>query len=194
MNMNNVFKYKCVSNLQVKPGYTRKSPGIPEKYPSARPHAAHAYSQGHCANCGAHRLLKYAHRTMCARYKCQKAASAQRQARLAGGGADDAVVPTFCYKIEAVLGMRFCDPDQLIGKKRRNRLAAADNTICYLTRGTFKEDQHDAGFADTRWVELEELYENCGKAQLNGAVKKYRKAEDEAVKAAIAEFEEGIED
>ena len=65
------------------------------------------YSQGHCANCGAHRLLKYAHRTMCARYKCQKAASAQRQARLAGGGADDAVVPTFCYKIEAVLGMRF---------------------------------------------------------------------------------------
>ena len=194
MNMNNVFKYKCVSNLQVKPGYTRKSPGIPEKYPSARPHAAHAYSQGHCANCGAHRLLKYAHRTMCARYKCQKAASAQRQARLAGGGADDAVVPTFCYKIEAVLGMRFCDPDQLIGKKRRNRLAAADNTICYLTRGTFKEDQHDVGFADTRWVELEELYENCGKAQLNGAVKKYRKAEDEAVKAAIAEFEEGIED
>ena len=46
--------------------------------------------------------------------------------------------------------MRFCDPNQLIGKKRRNRvrrfsvhsrLAAADNTICYLTRGTFKEDQ-----------------------------------------------------
>ena len=124
----------------------------------------------------------------------ESGAAAQRQARLAGGGADDAVVPTFCYKIEAVLGMRFCDPDQLIGKKRRNRLAAADNTICYLTRGTFKEDQHDAGFADTRWVELEELYENCGKAQLNGAVKKYRKAEDEAVKAAIAEFEEGIED
>ena len=84
------------------------------------------YSQGHCANCGAHRLLKYAHRTMCARYKCQKAASAQRQARLAGGGADDAVVPTFCYKIEAVLGMRLCDPDQLIGKKRRNKLTAAD--------------------------------------------------------------------
>ena len=194
MNMNNVFKYKCVSNLQVKPGYTRKSPGIPEKYPGATSMPRSPYTQGPCANCGAHRLLKYAHRTMCARYKCQKAASAQRQARLAGGGADDAVVPTFCYKIEAVLGMRFCDPDQLIGKKRRNRLAAADNTICYLTRGTFKEDQHDAGFADTRWVELEELYENCGKAQLNGAVKKYRKAEDEAVKAAIAEFEEGIED
>ena len=63
---------------------------------------------------------------MCARYKCQKAASELRQARLAGGGADDAVVPTFCYKIEAVLRMRLCDPDQLIGKKRRNKLTAAD--------------------------------------------------------------------
>ena len=83
------------------------------------------YSQGPCANCGSHRLLKYAHRTMCARYRCQKAASALRQARLAGGGADDAVVPTFCFKIEAVLGMRFCEPEQLIAKKRRNRLAAA---------------------------------------------------------------------
>ena len=112
------------------------------------------YSQGSCANCGAHRVLKYAHRTICCRYACQKVAAAQRRARLADGGADDAVAPTFCYKIEAVLGMRFCDPDQLIGKKRRNRLAAADNTICYLTRGTFKEDQHDAGFADTRWLSL----------------------------------------
>ena len=96
------------------------------------------YSQGHCANCSAHRLLKYAHRTMCCRYKCQKAAAAQRQARLAGGGADDAVVPTFCFKIEAVLGMRFCEPEQLIAKKRRNRLAAADKAVCYLTRGIFK--------------------------------------------------------
>ena len=86
----------------------------------------------------------------------------RRQARLAGGGADDAVVPTFCYKIEAVLRMRLCDPDQLIGKKRCNKLTAADNTICYLTRGEFGEDEHDSGFTDTRWVELEELYENCG--------------------------------
>ena len=69
-------------------------------------------------------------------------AAAQRRARLADGGADDAVAPTFCYKIEAVLGMRCCDPEQLIAKKRRNKLAAADKTICYLTRGTFKEDQH----------------------------------------------------
>mgnify|MGYP007096126819 FL=1 len=151
------------------------------------------YSQGHCANCSAHRLLKYAHRTMCCRYKCQKAAAAQRQARLAGGGADDAVVPTFCFKIEAVLGMRFCEPEQLIAKKRRNRLAAADKAVCYLTRGTFKEDSNDAGFIDTRWVELEELYENCGKTPLKNALKKYRKAEEEDVDTAIADFKEGVE-
>ena len=70
-----------------KTGYTREIPGS-----ASMPRAP--YSQGPCANCGSHRLLKYAHRTMCARYRCQKAASALRQARLAGGGADDAVVPT----------------------------------------------------------------------------------------------------
>ena len=73
-------------------------------------------------------------------------------------GADDAAVPTFIFKIEAVLGMRFCDPEQLIAKKRRNKLAAADKAICYLTRGKFREDRHDDGYP-TR-VELEELYEN----------------------------------
>ena len=97
------------------------------------------------------------------------------------------------FKIEAVLGMRFCEPEQLIAKKRRNRLAAADKAVCYLTRGTFKEDSNDAGFIDTRWVELEELYENCGKTPLKNALKKYRKAEEEDVDAAIADFEEGVE-
>ena len=108
-------------------------------------------------------------------------------------GADDAAVPTFIFKIEAVLGMRFCEPEQLIAKKRRNRLAAADKAVCYLTRGTFKEDSNDAGFTDTRWVELEELYENCGKTPLKNVLKKYRKAEEEDVDAAIADFEEGVE-
>ena len=50
MNMNNVFKYKCVSNLQVKPGYTRKSPGIPEKYPGSTSMPRSPYTQGPCAN------------------------------------------------------------------------------------------------------------------------------------------------
>ena len=68
--------------------------------------------------------------------------SGEGRARLADGGADDAVVPAFCYKIKAVLGMRFCDPDQLIATKQRNKLAAANKALCYLTRGSFKEDQH----------------------------------------------------
>ena len=46
------------------------------------------------------------------------------------------------FKIVAVLGMHFCDPNQLIATKQRNKLAAANKALCYLTRGSFKEDQH----------------------------------------------------
>ena len=81
--------------------------------------------------------------------------------------------------------------EQLIAKKRRNKLAAADKAICYLTRGKFREDRHDDGYP-TR-VELEELYENCGKSQLNSALQKHRQAEQQATDAAVAEFEEGLE-
>ena len=105
---------------------------------------------------------------MCARYKCQKAATAERVARLADGGGDDAVVPTYCLEIKEVIGMRFADPERLVGKKRRNELAAAETSLCYLTRGKFGEDQNDDGFIDTRWAELEELYDNCGKQNLPG--------------------------
>ena len=42
-------------------------------------------------------------------------------------------------------------------------------------------------------VELEELYENCGKSQLNSALQKHRQAEQQATNAAVAEFEEGLE-
>ena len=77
-------------------------------------------------------------------------------ARLADGGGDDAVVPTYCFEIKEVIGMRFADPERLVGKKRRNELAAAETSLCYLTRGKFGEDQNDDGFIDTRWVELEE--------------------------------------
>ena len=38
--------------------------------------------------------------------------------------------------------MHFCDPNQLIATKQRNKLAAANKALCYLTRGSFKEDQH----------------------------------------------------
>ena len=82
----------------------------------------------------------------------------ERVARLADGRGDDAVVPTYCFEIKEVIGMRFADPERLVGKKRRNELAAAETSLCYLTRGKFGEDQNDDGFIDTRWVELEELY------------------------------------
>ena len=72
----------------------------------------------------------------------------RRQARLAGGGADDAVVPTYCFEIKEVIGMRFADPERLVGKKRRNELATAETSLCYLTRGKFGEDQNDDGFID----------------------------------------------
>ena len=38
--------------------------------------------------------------------------------------------------------MHFCDPNQLIATKQRNKLAAANKALCYLTCGSFKEDQH----------------------------------------------------
>ena len=161
---------------RVKPGYTREFSGIPEKYPErARRYGALS-----------HRHVRQLHQPRCAhvcapphvsRYKCQKAATAERVARLADGGGDDAVVPTYCFEIKEVIGMRFADPERLVGKKRRNELAAAETSLCYLTRGKFGEDQNDDGFIDTRWVELEELYDNCGKQNLNRALKAYRTAE-----------------
>ena len=95
--------------------------------------------------------------------------------------------------------MRFADPERLVarradvGKKRRNELAAAETSLCYLTRGKFGEDQNDDGFIDTRWVELEELYDNCGKQNLNRALKAYRTAEKKAADEAIVGFEEDDE-
>ena len=70
---------------------------------------------------------------------------------------------TFCYKIEAVLGMRLCDPDQLIGKKRRNKLTAAD-TLFATSRDVSLERMNTTRVSPTHagWLELEELYENCG--------------------------------
>ena len=62
----------------------------------------------------------------------------------------------FCFKIVAVLGMHFCDPNQLIATKQRNKLAAANKALCYLTRGSFntKRTSIHRGFSDTRLFEL----------------------------------------
>ena len=56
-----------------------------------------------------------------------------------------------------------------------------------------KEDQHDTGFTDTRWVELEELYDNGGKQNLSRALKAYRTAEKKGADEAIVGFEEDDE-
>lgn len=69
--------------------------------------------------------------------------------------------------------MRFADPERLVGKKRRNELAAAETSLCYLTRGKFGEDQNDDGFIDSAG-----LYDNCGKQNLKRALKAYRTAEE----------------
>ena len=66
----------------------------------------------------------------------------------------------FCFKIVAVLGMHFCDPNQLIATKQRNKLAAANKALCYLTCGSFKEDQHtqaSLSLIDMRLFELEAM-------------------------------------
>ena len=90
-----------------------------------------------------------------------------------------------CFKIVAVLGMHFCDPNQLIATKQRNKLAAANKALCYLTRGSFKEDQHTQAsltcvclslrlFVRTVWLE------HC-------AQEEQRESEEEDAEAAIAE-------
>ena len=66
----------------------------------------------------------------------------------------------FCFKTVAVLGMHFCDPNQLIATKQSNKLAAANKALCYLTRGSFKEDQHTQAsrlHRHAHLIKLEEL-------------------------------------
>ena len=45
----------------------------------------------------------------------------------------------FCFKIVAVLGMHFCDPNQLIATKQRNKLAAANKAL--YARSTSRADR-----------------------------------------------------
>ena len=128
--------------------FTRKIPGRvgPTNVCRACRHTQHnAVSQGQCATCGAQRLLKTSTRTVRARSaalmralrRCGEAAGAACRWQCGRCGCD-----VFCFKAVAVLGMHFCDPNQLIATKQRNKLAAANKALCYLTRGSFKEDQH----------------------------------------------------
>ena len=117
----------CLPKTQVKPGYTRESPGLPEKYLDARPHAAARPTPRAPVPTAARTACSSTRTAPCVlatSAKTQKAASAPGTACRRRCGRRGRA--TFCYKIEAVLGMRLCDPDQLIGKKRRNKLTAAD--------------------------------------------------------------------
>ena len=128
-----------LQKVQVYPKYTWTRP---TNVCRARRHIA--FSQGQCATCGAQFLLKYAHRTMCCRYACRKAAAAKRRARHADGSAEYAVAmcsASRSWRCLAWICTSAIPIYQLIATKQRNKLAAANKVLCYLTRGSFKEDQ-----------------------------------------------------
>ena len=70
---------------------------------------------------------------------------------------------------------------------------ASGSATTLSQRGTVQLQAHACTQArDARRGDGEQ-YENCGKTPLKNALKKYRKAEEEDVDAAIADFEEGVE-
>ena len=85
---------------------------------------------------------------MCCRYACLKAAAAKRRARHADGrrcGCD-----VFCFKIVAVLGMdmHFCDPNQLIATKQRNKGCCQQGSMLPHARIVQRGPAY-TGFSDT---------------------------------------------
>jgi hypothetical protein len=117
---------------------------------------------------------------MCCRYKCQRAAAAPRQARLA-------VPTTFIFKIEAVLGMSFCDPSSSL--QRSGAISWLLPTRPFATSRAASSEWTGmtmASYTDT-WVEHElrqvAAEQRTAEASSGGA----------ATNAAVAEFEEGLE-
>ena len=104
------------------------------------------------ANCTNHGVLKYARRTIYPLQMPEGGHGGARGAPRADGGGDDAVVPTYCFEIKEVIGMRFADPERLVGKKRRNgprrrrRCATSPAASLERTRMT------TASLIDTRWA------------------------------------------
>ena len=134
------------------------------------------YTLGRCHSCDTDRLLKYAKRTHCCRYRCQKAAAALLAA--AEEDAIEADTPNFLKEIKFILGQRFCDPEELNSeKKRSNVLSTSDATRCFMIDGIFASSASDDGFGEKRWVEIEELVEKISKHDLDGALKKWRATE-----------------
>jgi hypothetical protein len=133
------------------------------------------YTLGRCESCGSNRLLKYAKRTHCCRYLCQKAATALIAA--AEEDAEEADTPNFLKEIKFILGQRFCDPEELNGEKLRNTLSSSDITRCFQIDGIFAASDSDDGFREKRWVEIEELVVKIPKRDLASALKKWRAKE-----------------
>ena len=107
---------------------------------------------------------------MCSTYACQRVAHAEvveRRARrgAAGGQEKEKAAPVFCYKIIKVHSQRDFDAALLVGAKRRNinKTAESDTNVAYLVYRECGENDRDAGFKDTRWVELTDLL-TCRKA------------------------------
>ena len=183
----------CLPKTQVKPGYTRESPGLPEKYLDARPHAAARHTP--------RAPVPTAARTACSSTRtapCVLATSAKTQKAASAPG-------TACRRrcgrrgrANILLQDRGGAPHALVRPRSTDRKEAAQqadccrHTICYLTRGEFGEDEHDSGFTDTRWVAgARRAVRELRKSRLNSALKKHRKTEHEAADKAIVELEEG---
>lgn len=125
------------------------------------------------ANCTNHGVLKYARRTIYPLQMPEGGHGGARGAPRADGGGDDAVVPTYCFEVKEVIGMRFADPERLVGKKRRNgprrrrRCATSPAASLERTRMT------TASLIDTRWA-----VRQLPQAEPEAALKAYRTAEE----------------
>ena len=141
--------------------FTRKIPGrVPTNVCRARRHIA--LSQGQCATCGAQLLLKYAHRTMCCRYACLKAAAAKRRARHADGSADDAVAMCSASRSWRCLACTSAIP--ISSSQRCSATSWRLPTRPYATfhaRIVQRGPAYTASLTDMRLFELMAICENC---------------------------------
>ena len=140
----------CLPKTQVKPGYTRESPGLPEKYLDARPHAAARHTP--------RAPVPTAARTACSSTRtapCVLATSAKTQKAASAPG-------TACRRrcgrrgrANILLQDRGGAPHALVRPRSTDRKEAAQqadccrHTICYPTRGELGEDDHDSRVSPT---------------------------------------------
>ena len=168
--------------------FTRKIPGrVPTNVCRARRHIA--LSQGQCATCGAQLLLKYAHRSMCCRYACLKAAAAKRRARHADGSADDAVAMCSASRSWRCLACTSAIP---ISSSQRSSatswLLPTRSYASYLhARIVQRGPACTTGFSDMRLFELEAICEKCLAIALK---KQQRESEGEDAERRLLRHEE----